>query len=117
MSMYPQRTQHQQRLTELLDAIKTEFDYASNEASSFKKVQEDYDSKYQQQAAEMQQIRQTVYDLELAHRKIKEAYEEEILRLKNELDTRDRQMKNGFQQQQQQQQFARNCAPHDYSNS
>ena len=104
MSMYPQRTQHQQRLTELLDAIKTEFDYASNEASSFKKVQEDYDSKYQQQAAEMQQIRQTVYDLELAHRKIKEAYEEEILRLKNELDTRDRQMKNGFQQQQQQQQ-------------
>ena len=37
MSMYPQRTQHQQRLTELLDAIKTEFDYASNEASSFKR--------------------------------------------------------------------------------
>ena len=30
-------TQHQQRLTELLDAIKTEFDYASNEASSFKR--------------------------------------------------------------------------------
>ena len=34
---------------------------------AFQKVQEDYDSKYQQQAAEMQQIRQTVYDLELAH--------------------------------------------------
>lgn len=98
MSMYPQRTQHQQRLTELLDAIKSEFDYALNEASSFKKVQEDYDTKYQQQAAEMQQIRQTVYELEMAHRKIKEAYEEEILRLKNELDNRDRQMKNGYQQ-------------------
>ena len=37
MSMYPQRTQHQQRLTELLDAIKSEFDYALNEASSFKR--------------------------------------------------------------------------------
>ncbi|CAX44269.1 transcriptional repressor TUP1-homologue, putative [Candida dubliniensis CD36] len=99
MSIYTQRSQHQQRLTELLDAIKTEFDYASSEASSFKKVQEDYDNKYQQQTAEMQQIRQTVYELEMAHRKIKEAYEEEILRLKNELDTRDRQMKNGFQHQ------------------
>lgn len=83
--------QHQQRLGELLDAVKQEFDIALNEASSFKQVKEDYDLKYNQQTAEMQQIRQTVYDLEMAHRKIKEAYEEEIMRLKAELENRDRQ--------------------------
>lgn len=36
----------------------------------------------------MQQIRQTVYELDLAHRKMKESYEEEIVRLKRELEAR-----------------------------
>ena len=103
MSVYNQRT-HQTRLNELLDAIKTEFDYALNEATSFKKIEDEYHLKYSQQNTELQQIRQTVYELEMAHRKIKEAYEEEILRLKTELENRDRQMKNGYQQQQQRQQ-------------
>lgn len=86
-----QQQRHQQRLNELLDAVKQEFDFALNEASNFSKVKEDYDLKCNQQTAEMQQIRQTVYELEMAHRKIKEAYEEEILRLKTELENRDRQ--------------------------
>lgn len=86
-----QQQRHQQRLNELLDAVKQEFDFALNEASNFSKVKEEYDMKCSQQTAEMQQIRQTVYELEMAHRKIKEAYEEEILRLKTELESRDRQ--------------------------
>lgn len=86
-----QQQRHQQRLSELLDAVKQEFDFALNEASNFSKVKDDYDLKCNQQTAEMQQIRQTVYELEMAHRKIKEAYEEEILRLKTELENRDRQ--------------------------
>lgn len=86
-----QQQRHQQRLNELLDAVKQEFDFALNEASNFSKVKEDYDLKCNQQTAEMQQIRQTVYELEMAHRKIKDAYEEEILRLKTELENRDRQ--------------------------
>ncbi|KAI5966692.1 TUP1 [Candida theae] len=98
MSVYNQRN-HQTRLNELLDAIKSEFDYALNEATSFKKIEDEYHLKYSQQNTELQQIRQTVYELEMAHRKIKEAYEEEILRLKTELENRDRQMKNGYQQQ------------------
>lgn len=36
----------------------------------------------------MQQIRQTVLDLEMTHRKMKERYEEEITRLKRELENR-----------------------------
>lgn len=86
-----QQQRHQQRLSELLEAVKLEFDFALNEASNFSKVKEDYDIKCSQQTAEMQQIRQTVYELEMAHRKIKEAYEEEILRLKTELESRERQ--------------------------
>lgn len=91
-TLQQQQQRHQQRLNELLDAVKQEFDFALNEASNFSKVKEDYDLKCNQQTAEMQQIRQTVYELEMAHRKIKEAYEEEILRLKTELENRDRQV-------------------------
>lgn len=86
-----QRQQHQQRLGELLEGVKLEFDLALNEVTNFKQVREDFDIKCSQQIAEMQQIKQTVYELEVAHRKIKEAYEEEILRLKTELENRDRQ--------------------------
>ncbi|RKP31314.1 WD40 repeat-like protein [Metschnikowia bicuspidata] len=103
-----QQQRHQQRLNELLEAIKLEFDFALNEASNYSKVKEDYDMKCNQQTAEMQQIRQTVYELEMAHRKIKEAYEEEILRLKTELENRDRQAQrklvNGGQ-------YLYNCQP------
>lgn len=91
---HQQQQRHQQRLNELLDAVKQEFDFALNEASNFSKIKEDYDSKCNQQTAEMQQIRQTVYELEMAHRKIKDAYEEEILRLKTELENRDRQIQH-----------------------
>lgn len=91
---HQQQQRHQQRLNELLDAVKQEFDFALNEASNFSKIKEDYDSKCSQQTAEMQQIRQTVYELEMAHRKIKDAYEEEILRLKTELENRDRQIQH-----------------------
>lgn len=100
-----QRT-HSQRLIELLDGIKQEFDFAYLEASNVKQLKDDYDVKYSQQTAEMQQMRQTVYELEMAHRKIKDQYEDEIVRLKNELDNRDRQHHLAQQQQQQQAQQA-----------
>lgn len=100
---HQQQQRHQQRLNELLEAVKQEFDFALSEASLFKQVKEDYDLKYNQQTAEMQQIRQTVYELEMAHRKIKEAYEDEILRLKTELENRDRAAAAAAQQHQHQQ--------------
>jgi glucose repression regulatory protein TUP1 len=99
---YPPRPQNYQRLNELLDAIKEEFENVSNEASNFRLHKNEYDLKFTQQTTEMQQIRQTVYELEMAHRKIKEAYEEQIGRLKNELELKDRQLAS-FQQQQPQQ--------------
>ncbi len=89
------------RLGELLDAIKQEFDTVTNEASVYRMHKNDFDHKFSQQTAEMQQIRQTVYELEIAHRKIKDRYEEEIRNLKQEIEARDRAA--AAQQQQQQQ--------------
>lgn len=98
----------QNKLNELLEAIRQEFAQVSQEATSYRlQNQKDYDFKINQQLAEMQQIRNTVYELELTHRKMKDAYEEEINRLKIELEQRDRQLASftvHHQQQAQQQQ-------------
>lgn len=85
----------QSKINELLDAIRQEFSNVSQEANSYRlQNQKDYDFKINQQLAEMQQIRNTVYELELTHRKMKDAYEEEIARLKLELEQRDRHIAN-----------------------
>ncbi|QLG73524.1 hypothetical protein HG535_0F00340 [Zygotorulaspora mrakii] len=98
----------QTKLNELLEAIRLEFAQVSQEATSYRlQNQKDYDFKINQQLAEMQQIRNTVYELELTHRKMKDAYEEEINRLKIELEQRDRRLASftvHHQQQAQQQQ-------------
>ncbi|KAK9466384.1 WD40-repeat-containing domain protein [Lipomyces arxii] len=76
------------RINELLDALKQEFETVTDEASLYRMHKDDFDHKYNQQAAEMQQIRQNVYELEINHRKMKEHYEEEIARLRRELESR-----------------------------
>ncbi|AMD22559.1 HHL211Cp [Eremothecium sinecaudum] len=86
-------TASQAKVSELLEAIRQEFNNVSQEATSFRlQNQKDYDYKINRQLAEMQQIRNTVYELELTHRKMKDAYEEEISRLKVEVEQRDRQL-------------------------
>ncbi|CDO95792.1 unnamed protein product [Kluyveromyces dobzhanskii CBS 2104] len=83
----------QNKINDLLEAIRQEFANVSQEANSYRlQNQKDYDFKINQQLAEMQQVRNTVYELELTHRKIKDAYEEEISRLKLELEQKDRQL-------------------------
>ncbi|GAV54243.1 hypothetical protein ZYGR_0AK07450 [Zygosaccharomyces rouxii] len=95
----------QNKLNELLEAIRREFAQVSQEANTYRlQNQKDYDFKINQQLAEMQQIRNTVYELELTHRKMKDAYEEEISRMKIELEQRDRQIASFTVHQQQQQQ-------------
>lgn len=107
MSMSPVVSTSQTKLNELLEAVRQEFAQVSQEANTYRlQNQKDYDFKINQQLAEMQQIRNTVYELELTHRKMKDAYEEEINRLKIELEQRDRQIASftvHHQQQQQQQ--------------
>lgn len=73
-------------VNELLDLVKREFDSVTSEASNFRSHKDEFDRKFNQQSTEMQQIRQTVIDLEKEHRRMKEKYEEEISRLKRELE-------------------------------
>lgn len=80
----------QMRLNDLLDGVRKEFENLSSETSIYKTHQDEVDLKFNQQNQELANIRNTVYELEMAHRKIKEAYEEEILRLKQEIENRDR---------------------------
>ncbi|ODV61144.1 chromatin-silencing transcriptional regulator TUP1 [Ascoidea rubescens DSM 1968] len=78
-----------QRLNELLDAIKQEFDQVKNEA--FRLHKDESEGKYNKQVAELRDIRNTVYNLQQTHERIKRQYEEDISRLKAELEQRDRQ--------------------------
>ncbi|CAL9734193.1 general transcriptional corepressor Tup1p [Monosporozyma servazzii] len=91
------------RLDELLDGIKQEFAAFSKEATSSKlQNQKDYDYKINLHLAEMQQIRNTVYELELSHRKMKDSYQEEANKLKLEITQKDHQIATLTQQLQQQ---------------
>ncbi|ODV86697.1 hypothetical protein CANARDRAFT_196308 [[Candida] arabinofermentans NRRL YB-2248] len=90
-------------LDELLDAVKKEFENISRETTLYKEHHHEYELKINQQHQELTSIRNTVYELEQAHRTMKEAYEKEILRLKQDLENRDRLLQQQSLQQQQQQ--------------
>ena len=75
------------RVVELLDAVKNEFDTIGQEVSVFKMHKDDYDHKISSQIQEMQSIRQTVYELEMTLQKMKQQYEDEVARLRRELDS------------------------------
>ena len=83
----------QAKLDELLDAVRREFHQAAQDASQHRmQHQKDCDFKINQSLAVMQQIRNTVYELELSHRKLKDSYQEEINRLKLEIAQKDQQI-------------------------
>ncbi|KAG0658800.1 general transcription repressor [Monosporozyma unispora] len=99
----------QSKIDELLDSVRQEFARLSQNADSYRlQNQKDYDFKINQQLAEMQQIRNTVYELELTHRKMKDDYDEELNRIKLELEQKDRQIQSLSMQNQQQQQYQQN---------
>lgn len=88
-------TLNNSKLDDLLDSIRLEFSQLSQEANTYRlQNQKDYDLKTNRNLAEMQQIRNTVYELELTHRKMKDAYEEQIKNLKLELDTKEKQLQS-----------------------
>lgn len=72
------------RIPELLDNIKTEYENLAHEASLYKAQRDDYERKLQQQLTEVQNIQATLFELERNHNKIKQQYEEEIIRLRRQ---------------------------------
>ncbi|QPG75328.1 hypothetical protein FOA43_002681 [Brettanomyces nanus] len=94
--------QDRTHLDELLEAVKKEFESLSRETTLYKDHHQEYEMKINQQHQELASIRNTVYELEQAHRTMKDAYEKEILRLKQDLENRDRLLEQQSIQQQQQ---------------
>ncbi|KAJ2414222.1 general transcription repressor [Coemansia sp. RSA 2530] len=76
------------RVTELLDALRAEFDSLNQETSNMRLFKDEYDQRVSSQLNEIQAVQQSLFELERAHHKIKQQYEEEILRLRRELEAR-----------------------------
>ena len=74
------------RLNELFEAIQHEFDSVAHDTSFFKIQNTEFEHKLASQIQEMTQIQHNVLELERAHQKVKQQYEDEILRLRRELE-------------------------------
>lgn len=74
------------RVPEYLENLKAEFETLAHDANLFKMQRDDYDRKLQAQLGELNNIQQTLYDLERNHTKIKQQYEEEIIRLRRQIE-------------------------------
>ncbi|KAI8883399.1 WD40 repeat-like protein [Backusella circina FSU 941] len=74
------------RLIELLDAVKSEYDQLAQEVIICKNQRDEYEHKMNSQIQEMSLFQQNLLDLERAQQLIKKQYEEEISRLRQQLD-------------------------------
>ncbi|KAF9528679.1 WD40-repeat-containing domain protein [Crepidotus variabilis] len=72
------------RLDESLDAIRQEFEVMTQELNVMRGQRDEYESKIASQVNELNIIRQSLYDLETQHNKIRQHYEEEISRARAE---------------------------------
>eukprot|EP01095_Lingulamoeba_sp_RSL-Kostka_P007000 TRINITY_DN2215_c0_g1_i1.p1 TRINITY_DN2215_c0_g1~~TRINITY_DN2215_c0_g1_i1.p1 ORF type:complete len:564 (+),score=178.05 TRINITY_DN2215_c0_g1_i1:157-1848(+) len=70
------------RIPELLENLKSEVDNLTHDASIYKAQRDEYELKLQAQLAELNQIQQTLYELQNRHTKIKQQYDEEIIKLR-----------------------------------
>ncbi|KAJ3305677.1 general transcription repressor [Blyttiomyces sp. JEL0837] len=76
------------RLPELLDALRQEFEILSQDASMFKMQRDDFEIKLSNQINELTAFQHHLLELDKAHQKMKATYEEEISRLKKEIEMR-----------------------------
>ncbi|SMN20659.1 similar to Saccharomyces cerevisiae YCR084C TUP1 General repressor of transcription [Maudiozyma saulgeensis] len=79
------------KIDELLDAIRHEFVQVTQEVATHRlQNQKSHDLEINQQLVELQQIRGTVYDLEVAHRRLHDTYKEEVEQLRVVAEQKDR---------------------------
>lgn len=72
-------------MPDLLDGLKAEFETVRREAEVFKAQKEDYERKIQSYITEMQSVQGRLFELERLHTQVKQQYDEEISRLKTQL--------------------------------
>ncbi|THH15316.1 hypothetical protein EW146_g5150, partial [Bondarzewia mesenterica] len=80
--------QPQTRLNDCFDTIRQEFDVLSQDLNVLRSQRDDFENKVSSQVNELNIIRQSLYELESQHGKIRQQYEEEISRLRAELMAR-----------------------------
>ncbi|KAN0084162.1 WD40-repeat-containing domain protein [Tylopilus felleus] len=73
------------RLNEAFDTIRQEFDVLSSDLGLLRNQRDEYESKVTSQINELNIIRQSLYELESQHGKIRQQYEDELSRLRAEL--------------------------------
>ncbi|KAJ7089718.1 chromatin associated protein [Mycena belliarum] len=73
------------RLQDTLDLVKQEFDTLSNELAVARVQRKEYENTINVQVDELNSIRQSLYDLEQKHGKVRQQYEEELRVLRAEL--------------------------------
>ncbi|KAI8146654.1 WD40-repeat-containing domain protein [Fennellomyces sp. T-0311] len=89
MSVYNHRPMvppTQNRLIELLDAVRAEFDQLTQEAIMCKNQRDEFEHKMNSQIQEMNLFQQNLMEMERMQQIIKKQYEEEIARLRQQLD-------------------------------
>ncbi|KAL4067061.1 WD40-repeat-containing domain protein [Scleroderma yunnanense] len=73
------------RLNEAFDSVRQEFDVITSDMGLLRNQRDEYESKVTSQINELNIIRQSLYELESQHGKIRQQYEEELSRLRVEL--------------------------------
>ncbi|CAE6448110.1 unnamed protein product [Rhizoctonia solani] len=76
------------RFDELLDTLKHAYDDAHRETLALKMQRDEYEAKINAQVNELNHIRQSLYELEAAHKAVRLRYEDEFARLTQELASR-----------------------------
>ncbi|KAF8830385.1 hypothetical protein HHX47_DHR2000616 [Lentinula edodes] len=72
------------RINDSFEAIRSEFEVLVNEVGTVRSQRDDFESKVGSQVNELNIIRQSLYELEAQHGKVRQQYEEELARLRSE---------------------------------
>ncbi|KAG0745523.1 hypothetical protein G6F57_007394 [Rhizopus arrhizus] len=83
------------RLMELLDAVKNEYDQLAQEVMVCKSQRDEYELKMNSQIQEMNMFQQNLMELERTQQMIKKQYEDEIARLRQQLEQHVQQSQHG----------------------
>ncbi|KAG7381530.1 hypothetical protein PHYPSEUDO_005948 [Phytophthora pseudosyringae] len=75
------------RVGEMLDQVKAEYEAAIQQLNMAKMEQLEMERKIQSQVVEMDQIQQSLKALEANHRRIRQQYEEDMLRMRRQIET------------------------------
>eukprot|EP00299_Pterocystis_sp_00344_P010448 c4670_g1_i1.p1 GENE.c4670_g1_i1~~c4670_g1_i1.p1 ORF type:complete len:654 (-),score=97.79 c4670_g1_i1:77-2038(-) len=77
------------RVVEFLDQVKSEYEGLALDASRMKQLNDEYERKLEQQLSELEAVQRNIYDLQNNHTTLKHKYEEEIMRLRRQLELQE----------------------------